>query len=54
MSYNSKPDNDGICQCGCTIKKYYMSKHLNTAKHEREIVGREIFEVVDHYRYKPR
>ena len=54
MSYNLKSDIDVICQYGCIIKKYSMRKHLNTAKHEREIVGREIFEIVDHYRYKPR
>jgi hypothetical protein len=28
-----------------------MSKHLKSAKHEREMVGRENIEVVDHYEY---
>ena len=31
-----------------------MKKHLETAKHEREMVGRENIEVVEHYKYKPR
>ena len=35
-----KPDNDVICQCGCIVKKYYMPKHLQTAKHEHEMQGR--------------
>ena len=39
MTYNLKADNDVICQCGCIVNLYYMKKHLETAKHEREIVG---------------
>jgi hypothetical protein len=31
-----------------------MQKHLQTAKHEREMQGRENIYVVDHYKYKPR
>jgi hypothetical protein len=54
MPYNLKADNDLICQCGCIINKYYMSKHLQTAKHEREIRNRVNIEVVDHYKNKPR
>jgi hypothetical protein len=29
-----------------------MPKHLQTAKHEREMQGRENNEVVEHYKYK--
>ena len=54
MTYNLKADNDVICQCGCIVNRYYMKKHLETAKHEREMVGRENIEVVEHYKYKPR
>ena len=54
MLYSLKPDHDVICQCGCIVKKYYMPKHLQTAKHERNMVDREYIEVVEHHRYKPR
>jgi len=54
MPYTLKPDNNVICQCGAIIYKYYMQKHLQTAKHEREMQGRENIYVVDHYKYKPR
>jgi hypothetical protein len=54
MPYSLKADNHVICQCGCIVKKYYMPKHLQTAKHERERQGRENIEVVEHYIYKPR
>ena len=50
MPYNLKADNDLICQCGCIINKYYMSKHLQIAKHEREMRNRVNIEVVDHYK----
>jgi hypothetical protein len=33
MPYTLKADNNVICQCGCIVNKYYMSKHLQTAKH---------------------
>jgi hypothetical protein len=33
------------------VCKYYMPKHLRTAKHERDMVGREHIEVVEHLRY---
>ena len=54
MPYTLKPDNNVICQCGAIINKYYVQKHLQTAKHEREIQGCENIDVVDHYNYKPR
>ena len=34
MFHSLKADNDVICQCGCIVKKYYMLKHLQTAKHD--------------------
>lgn len=54
MSYNLKPDTSVICQCGCTISKYYMSKHLKTKKHQLTLQDRDHIEVVDHGRYKPK
>ena len=54
MPYTLKSDTTVICQCGAVVSKYYMQKHLQTAKHERDMVGREHIEVVDHYKYKPR
>ncbi len=42
MPYTLKPDNNVICQCGAIIYKYYMQKHLQTAKHEREMQGRGV------------
>ena len=39
MPYSLKPDKDVLCQCGCIVKKYHMPKHLQTAKHEREMQG---------------
>jgi hypothetical protein len=53
MPYSLKADNV-IWQCRCIINKYYMHKHLQTAKHERNMVGRENIEVVEHDKYKPR
>jgi len=50
----SKPDNHVICQCGCMISKYYMSEHLKTTKHEREMIGRENIKVINQYQYIPR
>ncbi len=32
-----KADTTVICQCGAILSKYYMEKHLRTAKHERDI-----------------
>ncbi len=49
-----KADMSVNCQCGCIVSKYYMNKHLQTAKHEREMQGRQHIEVVDHHKYKPR
>ena len=54
MPYSLKPNNDVLCQCGCIVKKYYMPKHLQTAKHETRMVGRENIEVNEHYTYQPR
>jgi hypothetical protein len=39
-----KADTTVICQCGAMVCKYYMPKHLRTAKHERDMVGREHIE----------
>ena len=50
----SKADPTVICQCGCLVNKYYMPKHLRTAKHAREMAGRENIVVVSHYQYTPR
>ena len=36
-----KADPTVICQCGAIISKYYMPKHLQTAKHIRDMAGRE-------------
>ena len=49
-----KADPTVICQCVCLVNKYYMPKHLRTAKHGREMEGRENIEVVSHYKYTPR
>ena len=54
MPYSLKPNKDVICQCGASVCKYYMPKHLQTRKHEQNMVGREGIEVVEHLRYKPR
>ena len=43
-----------ICQCGAIISKYYTGKHIRTAKHARDMLGRENIEVVSHYKYVPR
>ncbi len=42
---------DVICQCGAILKVYYMPNHLRTAKHARDMVGRENIEVVSRYKY---
>ena len=44
-----KADPTVICQCGCLVNKYYMPKHLpvRTAKHAREMEGRENIEVAE-------
>ena len=54
MSYNLKPDNDNICQCGCIINKYYMSIYFKAAKYQSSVQGRDHIQVVNQYRYKPR
>ncbi len=46
-----KADTTVICQCGAILHKYYMEKHLRTAKHERDIVGREHIEVAQAWKY---
>ena len=48
-----KADTTVICQCGAMVCKYYMPKHLRTAKHARDMVGREHIEAVSHYKYVP-
>ena len=53
MPYTLKPDNNVICQCGAIINKYYVQKHLQTAKHERDMIGRENIEVAEAWKYKP-
>ena len=48
-----KADTTVICQCGAILSQYYMEKHLRTAKHERDIVGREHIEVAQAWKYTP-
>jgi hypothetical protein len=48
-----KADTFVICQCGAINSKYYMQKHLQTAKHERDMIGRENIEVAEAWKYKP-
>jgi hypothetical protein len=48
-----KADTTVICQCGAIVCKYYMPKHLRTAKHERDMVGREHIEVAQAWKYTP-
>jgi len=48
-----KADPTLICQCGAVINKYYIPKHIQTAKHARHMVGRENIEVADAWKYKP-
>ena len=52
MTY--KADTSVICKCDAIINKDHMHKHLQTAKHERDIIGRENVELVDPCKYKPR
>ncbi len=52
MPYSLKADNDVICQCGHIVKKYYMPKHLQTRKHEQNMVGREHIEISEAWKYK--
>ena len=47
MSYSLKPDV--LCPCGCIVNKHYMTKHIKTAEHGREMVG-----CGNIVRYKPR
>ena len=54
MPYDLKPDTTVICQCGCLVSKYNMQKHIKTAKHEPEMVGRKNIEMADHDKYKTR
>ena len=48
-----KVDTSVICQRGCVVNKYYMPKHLRTAKHARDMEGREHIEVTVPWKYKP-
>jgi hypothetical protein len=48
-----KADTTVICQRGAILSKYYMEKHLHTAKHERDMVGREHNEVAQAWKYTP-
>ena len=43
---------DVICQCGAVLKYSNMPKHLRTAKHARDMVGREHIEIAEHYKYQ--
>ena len=52
-----KADPTVICQCGAIISKYYMPKHIQTAKHIRDMAGREkieVREVSELWKYEPR
>jgi hypothetical protein len=49
-----KADISVICQCGAIINKYYFRTHIQTAKHARDMIGRENIHVVDQYKYKLR
>ena len=42
---------DVICKCGAIVKHRDMPKHLLTAEHAREMVGRENIEIAEHYQY---
>ena len=52
-SYLLEDKNKTIQKCGAILNVYYMPKHLKTAKHARDIIGREHIEIVDHYKYQP-
>jgi hypothetical protein len=54
MPYSLKAGNDVVCQCCFIVKKHYMPKHLQTRKHEQNMVGRKNIEVADHYENNPR
>jgi hypothetical protein len=49
-----KADPTVICQCCAIISKYYRHKHLQTAKHTRDMSDREHIEVAEAWKYKPR
>ena len=49
-----KADTTVICKCGLVTSKCYMPIHLRTAKHARDIVGRENIQVAEHLEYIPR
>jgi hypothetical protein len=48
-----KADPTVICQYGAIFSKYYMPKHLQTAKHTRDMTGRENIEVPYAWKNKP-
>ncbi len=51
-----KADTTVIYKCGLMTSKCYMPTlfFLRTAKHARDIVGRENIEVAEHLKYIPR
>ena len=46
-----KADTSVICQCGALINKYYYRTHIQTAKHARDMIGRENIEVAQYVCY---
>jgi hypothetical protein len=48
-----KADTSVICQGGAIFKKYYYRTHIQTAKHAREMIGRENIQVAEAWKYKP-
>ena len=60
-----KADTSVICQCGAIINKYYYRlacillliyyyrTHIESAKHARDMIGRESIEGAEAWKYKP-
>ena len=48
-----KADTSVIFQCGAIINKYYYRTHIETAKHARDMIGRESIEGAETWKYKP-
>jgi hypothetical protein len=46
-----KADPTIICQCGAIISKYFYRTHIQTGKHERDMIGREHIEVAEAWKY---
>jgi hypothetical protein len=42
-----KADPTVFCECGAIVNKYYMPKHIQTAKHARDMTDREHIEVAE-------